>query len=241
MPASRSPRRPSRMSGVIPSACSTSVCSSVGAVAPRKIWNFVSCSGIGGSLRAGSRRLVVSPLSTARRGRASRRARPKHRTSPVAYAEGTSWLWTARRWGMIGRERAVDVLHGAVARVAAGGSVCLLVAGEPGLGKTTTLAVLADLAADAGLTVGTGRCALEGAAPLWPWTTALAALHAHAPDGPGAPRAPAAPAAPPGPSGPDPEGPEPSAWVAGGAARVAGFGGFAGALGARAPAGPPPP
>jgi tetratricopeptide (TPR) repeat protein len=75
---------------------------------------------------------------------------------------------------VIGRERERDVVRRAVARAAADRSAFLLVVGEPGIGKTTLLGELSDLAANAGLTVGCGRGVPEGAAPLWPWTSALA-------------------------------------------------------------------
>ena len=55
----------------------------------------------------------------------------------------------------------------------------MLVVGEPGIGKTTLLRELSDLAANAGLTVGYGRGEPEGAAPLWPWTSALGTIVTH--------------------------------------------------------------
>ena len=77
---------------------------------------------------------------------------------------------------MIGRERERDVVRRAVARAGTGGASFLLVAGEPGIGKTTLLRELSDLATNAGLTVGHGRGEPEGAVPLRPWTSALGTI-----------------------------------------------------------------
>jgi hypothetical protein len=79
---------------------------------------------------------------------------------------------------LIGREREREVLGGAVARTLRGGSAFVLVVGEPGIGKTTLLRMLSKVAANAGFVVGHGRAEPEGAAPLWPWTSALADIDA---------------------------------------------------------------
>ena len=79
---------------------------------------------------------------------------------------------------MIGRERECDVLRLAVARVVDGGSVFLLVVGEPGIGKSTLLSALGGRARESGLTVGFGRARCEGAMPLWPWRSAIASVTA---------------------------------------------------------------
>jgi predicted ATPase len=79
---------------------------------------------------------------------------------------------------LIGRERECEVLRGAVVRVVEGGSAFVLVVGEPGIGKSTLLATLADLARESGLAVGFGRGQSAGAAPPWPWRSALESVAA---------------------------------------------------------------
>jgi tetratricopeptide (TPR) repeat protein len=79
---------------------------------------------------------------------------------------------------LIGRERECEVLRGAVVRVVEGGSAFVLVVGEPGIGKSTLLATLADLARESGLAVGFGRGQSAGAMPLWPWRSALESVAA---------------------------------------------------------------
>jgi hypothetical protein len=79
---------------------------------------------------------------------------------------------------LIGREREREILRLAVARALDGLSSYVLVVGEPGIGKSTLLAALADAARDSGLAVGHGRVPSDGAAPLWPWRSALEAVTA---------------------------------------------------------------
>ena len=77
---------------------------------------------------------------------------------------------------MIGREREREALRGAVDQAAMGDDAFLLIVGEPGIGKTTLLRALSDLAHDAGLAVGHGRAEPDGTTPMWPWTSTFAAL-----------------------------------------------------------------
>ena len=79
---------------------------------------------------------------------------------------------------MIGREREREMLRSAVGRAAAGGSAFPLVIGAPGIGKTTLLRALSDLAADAGLIVGYARGEPDRVAPLSPWTASVRAIDA---------------------------------------------------------------
>ena len=63
-------------------------------------------------------------------------------------------------------------------RVAAHDGGAVLLAGEPGIGKSRLAEDTADNAARAGFTVAWGRCReSEGAPPLWPWIQVLRQLH----------------------------------------------------------------
>ncbi|WP_300015487.1 AAA family ATPase [Pseudonocardia sp.] len=72
----------------------------------------------------------------------------------------------------VGRAAALAELRSAVAGGARGEAAVVLVAGEPGMGKTR---LVAELLADVGCPVIAGRAdPQEGAPPLWPWLLALA-------------------------------------------------------------------
>jgi predicted ATPase len=91
---------------------------------------------------------------------------------------------------VIGRERERELVRLAVARARDGGAVFLLVVGEPGIGKSTLLSALSDMARRSGLTVGSGRGQPEGAVPLWSWCSAFASIasaRGHPSDGFGPP------------------------------------------------------
>ncbi|MGE0839935.1 ATP-binding protein [Pseudonocardia sp.] len=65
----------------------------------------------------------------------------------------------------------------------AGDPSVVLVAGEPGIGKTRLVTELARLAGARGVPVLWGRCSDDAGAPAyWPWRGVLRALHATAPD-----------------------------------------------------------
>ncbi len=86
---------------------------------------------------------------------------------------------------LVGRDAERRLLRDAAARVASdrAGS-CILVAGEPGVGKTTLLEHVADVATSQGLPVRWGRCPeTDGAPPLWPWREVIGAMLAGAPPG----------------------------------------------------------
>ena len=59
-----------------------------------------------------------------------------------------------------------------------GAAVFLLVVGEPGIGKSTLLSGLSDLARESGFAVGFARGQPEGAVPLWPWRSTLVSVAA---------------------------------------------------------------
>jgi DNA-binding SARP family transcriptional activator len=82
----------------------------------------------------------------------------------------------------IGRESALQRLLGVLNVVAQGRGHMVLVAGEPGIGKTSLLQRFGKLAS---VPVVWGRCPEHIAAPpLWPWEQALRAVHAYWPDRP---------------------------------------------------------
>jgi DNA-binding winged helix-turn-helix (wHTH) protein len=74
----------------------------------------------------------------------------------------------------VGREAVLGALRGALAAAAGGRLRVLLLAGEPGIGKTRTLAELAREAAGRGFRCAEGRCYEgEGAPAFWPWLQIL--------------------------------------------------------------------
>jgi class 3 adenylate cyclase/tetratricopeptide (TPR) repeat protein len=82
--------------------------------------------------------------------------------------------------GVIGRENELALLDTAAKRVAAGeGRELILLAGEPGQGKTTLVSELARHAHGGGMTVLLGRCDEEVGAPHRPFHEALSHLVAH--------------------------------------------------------------
>jgi class 3 adenylate cyclase/tetratricopeptide (TPR) repeat protein len=83
--------------------------------------------------------------------------------------------------GVLGREEALASLSATAKRVASGqGSEVVLVAGEPGQGKTTLVSEIARRAHEDGTTVLLGRCDEEVGAPYRPFHEALTHYVAHA-------------------------------------------------------------
>ena len=83
--------------------------------------------------------------------------------------------------GVIGREHELALLEAAAKRVASGaGREVVLVAGEPGQGKTTLVAEIARQCHEAGMTVLLGRCDEEVGSPYRPFHEALTQYVAHA-------------------------------------------------------------
>ena len=75
---------------------------------------------------------------------------------------------------LFGRDRELAVLLPAVDAALAGGGGLLLLAGEPGIGKSRLAEALAARAAERGARVLVGRCWEAGGAPAyWPWVQAL--------------------------------------------------------------------
>ncbi|HSJ91623.1 MAG TPA: AAA family ATPase [Ilumatobacter sp.] len=78
---------------------------------------------------------------------------------------------------LVGRDGPLDRLHGALDDAVHGRGRVVLVAGEPGIGKTALLGALADHAADRSVRVAWGQCWEESMAPaFWPWTQVLREL-----------------------------------------------------------------
>ncbi|RYP86444.1 hypothetical protein EKO23_09060 [Nocardioides guangzhouensis] len=80
-------------------------------------------------------------------------------------------------WPMVGRDRDLDELVGALDAAGAGTSSYAVVTGEPGIGKSRLCAELASVARARGVTVLVGRCSQDdGAPPLWAWAQVLEGL-----------------------------------------------------------------
>src|SRR5262249_5979626 len=85
--------------------------------------------------------------------------------------------------GLLGRERELSTLLPVVDAALAGNGAIVLLAGEPGIGKTRLAEALAEHANARGAAVAVGRCWEAGGAPAyWPWVQALGA-HAREIDG----------------------------------------------------------
>ena len=74
----------------------------------------------------------------------------------------------------VGREPELEQLNRALGGTRSGSGRLLMLAGEPGIGKTRTAAEFAAHARSRGIGVFWGRCyETEGAPPYWPWLEAL--------------------------------------------------------------------
>ncbi|MBZ0233009.1 MAG: ATP-binding protein, partial [Deltaproteobacteria bacterium] len=84
---------------------------------------------------------------------------------------------------LVGRDRELEELEGALARLATGVGALYLVSGEPGIGKTRLAAELVERARARGLRAAWGHCWEAGGAPaLWPWREAVESLGLAFPD-----------------------------------------------------------
>jgi predicted ATPase/DNA-binding SARP family transcriptional activator len=81
--------------------------------------------------------------------------------------------------GFVGRGREIDSLSMAFKHVAGGSGRVVLIAGEPGIGKTALAAHVARLAHESGATVLFGRCDEETGVPHRPWIEAIGHLVQH--------------------------------------------------------------
>jgi DNA-binding SARP family transcriptional activator len=81
---------------------------------------------------------------------------------------------------LVGRDAQIARLEEALAAARAGRGSVVLIAGEPGVGKTRLAEALADRATGVGVEVVWGRCYEgEGAPAFWPWAQALRSLVAN--------------------------------------------------------------
>jgi hypothetical protein len=86
-------------------------------------------------------------------------------------------MHAARREVFVGRAREIGILQSAFAAAVSGRGRVVLLAGEPGIGKTRTAAELARRAREAGAEVLVGRCFEgDGAPAFWPWVQMLRAF-----------------------------------------------------------------
>ena len=77
----------------------------------------------------------------------------------------------------VGRQHELDLLRGSFERACAGHGRLIMLAGEPGIGKTRTAQELASHAARREAAVLWGRCHEEaGAPPYWPWVQVIGAV-----------------------------------------------------------------
>jgi hypothetical protein len=83
----------------------------------------------------------------------------------------------ASRTPLVGRDEQLKALSAAVDALSSGGGALVLIAGEPGIGKTRLAEAAAAAATNAGVLVAWGR-AWEGggAPPYWPWIQVLRSL-----------------------------------------------------------------
>ena len=81
---------------------------------------------------------------------------------------------------LVGRAGEVETLNRVLAGLEGGGPDALVLAGEPGIGKTRLAEELAALARDRGARALWGRCYEgEGAPAFWPWVEVLRAWLRH--------------------------------------------------------------
>jgi class 3 adenylate cyclase len=113
-------------------------------------------------------RIPIGEHATAPVPRAAETVSQSHRAETFAAAPADLF---------VGRQRELEVLHGAFEQACAGHGRIVMLAGEPGIGKTRTAQELAGHAAGREAAVLWGRCPEEsGAPPYWPWVQIIRAL-----------------------------------------------------------------
>jgi DNA-binding SARP family transcriptional activator len=120
-------------------------------------------------------RETAAPLTGARLGV------PTPATTSATDDAATLRVGDPRHWPVVGREAELTALTGQLGRAASGQTGFALLVGEPGIGKTRLVEEVLDQARALGFLTLSGRCSEdEGAPPLWPWRSILAALHEQA-------------------------------------------------------------
>ncbi|PRY48967.1 transcriptional regulator [Geodermatophilus tzadiensis] len=110
-------------------------------------------------------------------------AAPDPPRSPLPPAAGAG---AAAPGSLVGRDAHLHVVDRALAGTATGRGRVVLVAGEPGIGKTRLAEEATRRARGSGVTVAWGRSDQDaGAPPFWPWTQVLRALLDDGTGGPG--------------------------------------------------------
>jgi class 3 adenylate cyclase len=95
---------------------------------------------------------------------------------PVSEGSATGTFTAAPADKFVGRQRELKVLRAAFEQACAGRGRIVMLAGEPGIGKTRTAQELGNHAAQREVMVVWGRCPEEsGAPPYWPWVQIIRA------------------------------------------------------------------
>jgi tetratricopeptide (TPR) repeat protein len=95
-------------------------------------------------------------------------------SSDVSWWPKNAKLPAAGHRPIVGRECELEIFRAAFNRMLEGRRQLVLIAGEPGIGKTRCAEAVADMAEDQGALVLWGRCNEEaGAPPYWPWVQIL--------------------------------------------------------------------
>jgi DNA-binding SARP family transcriptional activator len=102
---------------------------------------------------------------------------PSAPETPDAAAAATGAVPPAAAGGLVGRAAQLGVIDRALAGTSSGRGRIVLVAGEPGIGKTRLAEEAARRARASGVAVAWGRSDQDaGAPPFWPWTQVLRSL-----------------------------------------------------------------
>lgn len=100
-----------------------------------------------------------------------------HPSDPASLAGAAVDLDRRGAPGFVGRQAELQLLASEMARAVEGGGRLILIAGEPGIGKSRLMDEFARQSANSGANVQWGRCWEAGGAPAyWPWVQILRGL-----------------------------------------------------------------